>query len=73
MEDDLIIRALRQVPEARLRLLELAQGLVREDGTFDYEKAAFLSQELETAIAEARAYAQATGEAVRCLRQIAPY
>ena len=70
-DQELIIRALRQVPERRLRLIELAWELANKDGTFDYEKTAFLSRELQEAIDEARGYAQATREAVWALKQIA--
>lgn len=63
-----MIDALKGVPEARLRLLELAWELVREDGSLDPERASFLAREIEEAIAEAQAYAQSTREAVRCLK-----
>ena len=66
-----LVRALKEVPEVRLRLLELARGLVKEDGSLDMERAAFLGKELEEAIGEAKGYAQATQEMVSCLKQMA--
>ena len=66
-----LIRALRQVPQARLRLIEPAREVVREDGTLDSERLAFFSKELLEAIDEARAYARATKETVQCLKTLA--
>ena len=71
MKSSDLIDALKRVPEFRLRLVELAQKLAGEDGSIDFEKAAFYRQEIEDAIKEAQGYARATKEAVRCLRQIA--
>jgi hypothetical protein len=71
MKNSDLIRALKGVPEFRLRLIELARELVGEDGSIDFEKAAFYRQETEDAIKEAQGYAQVTKEAVQCLRQIA--
>lgn len=71
MRPEDIIRALETVPEARLRLLELAWEVVREDGSLDPERVTFLCKELEEAIAEAQGYALSTREAVRCLRGMA--
>ena len=71
MDNELIIRALKQVPEARLLLTDLAWQMVREDGSLDPEKTAFLVKELGEAMNEARGYAQATSEAATCLRQMA--
>jgi len=66
-----LIGALKQVPETRLRLIELARQVVREDGSLDGERASFLVREMQEAIAEAEGYARATQEAVRCLREMA--
>ena len=66
-----IVRALRTVPEKRLRLLELAREVAGEDGSLDMERAAFLRLELEQAIQEAEAYCDATREMVRCLTVMA--
>ena len=66
-----LVRALKGVPEFRLRLIDLARELVGEDGSIDFDKAAFYRKELEEAIGEAEDYSQATKEAVRCLREMA--
>jgi len=71
VDTELIIRALKQVPEARLRLIDLAWQLVMEDGSLNVKLAAFLVKDLDEAIAEVRGYAAATQEAVRCLRRMA--
>jgi len=62
-----LIRVLKEVPECRLRLIELAWEAVGDDGSIDPEKLGFRRKELEEAIAEAEAYAQATRGAVQCL------
>ena len=62
---------LKQVPETRLRILELCRELVREDGAIDGEKVAFYSKELTEATKEAEQYSRETQEAVRCLRELA--
>ena len=71
VDNELFIRALKQMPEARLRLIELAWQLVMEDGSINVKLAAFLVKDLGEAIAEAKGYAAATQEAVRCLRRMA--
>lgn len=67
MEASNVIRALSEVPEARLRLIDLSWQVFR-DGTLDGERAALFSREMEEAIAEAQAYVKATKEAVWALR-----
>jgi hypothetical protein len=68
MESEGIIRALREVPEVRLRLIELARELF-QDGRLDEERAAFLRREIDEAIVETQEYAQATREAVWALTE----
>ena len=65
-----LIRALKTVPEFRLRLIELAWEVVGDDGSLDPERLTFRSKELKEAIDEAQAYAQAAREAVQCLREM---
>ena len=55
----------------RLRLVDMAWEVFRDDGSLDQERIAFLGKELVEAIDEARAYAQATKEVVQCLREMA--
>ena len=59
-----IVLALAHVPEKRLRLIELARQCAGPDGQFDLARALPLAADIEDAVEEARAYAQAT-EAVR--------
>ena len=70
MDEQDLIRVLKEVPEHRLRLIELAWGVVRDDGSLDPERLGFRRKELEEAIAEAKAYAQATRESVQCLKSM---
>ena len=65
-----LIRVLKAVPECRLRLIELAWKVVREDGSVDPEKLLFHRKELEECTAEAQAYTKATKEATQCLRNM---
>ena len=63
-----IVQALAHVPEKRLRLLELARQCAGPDGKFDLVRALPLAAEIEDAIEEVRAYAEATNR-VRCTLQ----
>ena len=71
METKDLIRVLKEVPEARLRILALCHKLVGEDGAVDAEKVAFYSKELLEATQEAEQYSKETKEAVKCLRELA--
>ena len=66
------MQILRRVPEKRLRVFELATGLLDEQGELDPDAAAARRPEVNLAIAEAEAYARATRQAVAALRQLAP-
>jgi hypothetical protein len=68
---DNLIHALKGVPEFRLRLIELAWQVVKEDGSLDVEKLAFYARELDEAIHEAESYSEITKEVVKCLRGLA--
>ena len=65
-----LVHVLRGLPECRLRLIELAWKIVREDGSPDPDRLAFHHKELVEAIAEAEAYEKATKGAVLCLRRM---
>ena len=65
-----MVEALRPLPQVRLRLIELAWKIVREDGSPDPDRLAFHHKELVEAIAEAEAYEKATKGAVLCLRRM---
>ena len=66
-----LIRIVKRVRRKRLRILELCNKLLREDGTVDPEKVAFYAKELLEATKEAEHYSKETQEAVRCLRELA--
>jgi len=65
-----LIEALREVPERRLRIIELAWKVV-QDGKINPELVTFHSKELDEAVREAEAYIKETQEAVECLRRLA--
>jgi len=69
MKHEDIIWILREVPEVRLRLIELAWELY-QGGELDEEKAIFLRKEIEEAVTEAEGYAKETREAVWLLKEI---
>ena len=66
-----LIRILKEVPETRLRILDLCHKLIGEDGKIDPQKVAFYYKELQEVIEEAEQYSKETKEAVRCLRDLA--
>jgi len=71
MDTEKLIHVLEELPETRLRLIELCPRLLGEDGEIDPKKVAFCSQELEEATKEAEEYSRQTKEAVRCLSDLA--
>ena len=71
METGDLIRILKEVPETKLRILDLCHKLVGKDGNIDPEKVAFYNTELLEATQEAEQYSRETKEAVRCLRELA--
>ena len=71
METDELVRALRSLPETRLRLIELTWELVNEDGTYNPDQVAFHAEELQQATQEAEAYAKSTKELLGCLTELA--
>ena len=68
--DDLV-RTLQTVPAKRLRLVELAWELAKDDGELDEETAAMRADEVAVALQEASAYVQATRRALRWLTELA--
>ena len=69
MEHQAIIEALKELPEVRLRLIELCWELY-QNGELNEAKAAFWGKEIAEAVKEAEGYAQATREAVWALREL---
>ena len=73
MEASDLIRILKEVPECQLQLVQLASEVTGEDGNIDSQKLSFLRKEVEEAVDEAKAYVQATKEAVLCLIKMDHY
>ena len=71
LSTELLIQALKSVPEVRLSIIDLAWGAFKGDGEMDIEWLSFHSRELKEAVSETQSYAEATREAVRCLRETA--
>lgn len=65
-----IIKALKQVPETRLRIIKLAWKVIGKDGSPDVNKMLLYIKELNEAVSEAEAYSSATREAVRYLKEM---
>jgi PRTRC genetic system protein C len=65
-----VVEILRQVPNKRLAVFDLAAELIDTDGEIDAEAAAVHQPEINLAIAEAESYARATRSAVEALRRI---
>jgi len=64
-----LIEALKEVPECRLRIIELAWK-VTEDGEIKPELVAFHSEELKEAAKEVEIYIEQTREAIECLMKL---
>ena len=65
-----VIRALRRVPQKRLKLVALASQLCTLDGTLDEVKYRELEPQLASALDEAGVYGQETRAAVQALREL---
>ena len=65
-----VVAILRQVPEKRLRIFELAAKLLDDRGELDLEAAVARQPEVNLATAEAEGYARATRQAMEALRRL---
>ena len=65
-----VIQALEDVPEKRLKLIDLAWELLDEEGKIDYKKVVDRLPDINLAVAEADAYAGATETAINALRKL---
>jgi hypothetical protein len=65
-----LVRILREMPEVKLRLIDLAWQVVGEDGTLDMEKVTFYAKEISDAIKEANAYSDGNKEVLNWLIQL---
>ena len=69
-DHDRVIKALATVPEKHLLIVDLAGELTTEKGTLDYELVNERMPDINMAVAEARAYARATANAINALKNI---
>jgi hypothetical protein len=59
-----LIRSFKEVPETKLKILDLARGSVKEDGSLDLDALAYRSEEVKEATDEAEAYISEVEELV---------
>lgn len=65
-----VVRVLKTVPEKRLLIVEIANESVTKKGELDYDWLANKQREVNLAVAEAKAYSQATQRAIRALSDL---
>lgn len=65
-----LVRALRKVPETRLRIIELVWKVAEKDGSLKPETVSFHRKEIDQAVSQAEAYTKETKEMTHCLRRI---
>ena len=63
--------ALREVPETRLVLIELAWQIYQEVCSFDPVRVSMYHKEIEAAGSESAEYARKTREMILCLKELA--
>ena len=69
---DIVVRVLRGTPDKRLRVLELIGELRDQAGDLDLDAVGARQAEVNLALAEAKAYARHTAQAVDAIRRLAP-
>lgn len=67
---DKVVRALKTLPETKLLIIEIANESVTKKGELDYDKLIGKQREVNLAVAEAKAYSQATQRAIRALSDL---
>ena len=65
-----VIHALNTVPEKSLLIVEIANEVTDKKGALDYDKLLDQQREVNLAVAEAKAYVQATQKAVQALKSL---
>ena len=65
-----VVRALKTVSEKKLLIIEIANESVTKKGELDYDKLIGKQREVNMAVAEAKAYSQATQRAIRALSDL---
>ena len=66
-----LVEALREVPETRLALIELAWQIYREAGSFDPNRVSMYHKEIEAAGSQSAEYTRQTREMIGCLKELA--
>lgn len=67
---DMVVSALRKVPEKKLRIIDLANRIPIKNGELDPVHLATLQPEINLAIAEAKAYGNQTLQAIDSLIRV---
>jgi len=67
---DRVVHALETVPEKKLLIIEIANESVTKKGELDYDKLIGKQREVNLAVAEAKAYSQATQRAIHALSDL---
>ena len=65
-----VIASLREVPEKRLLMIDLANRIPMKDGQLDYDAVTAIQPEVNMAIAEAKMYGTQTLMAVDSLKRV---
>ena len=65
-----VTHALSTVPEKSLLIVEIANEVTDKKGALDYDKLIDRQREVNLAVAEAKAYVQATQKAVQALKNV---
>jgi hypothetical protein len=70
MDNIVLINVLKTVPEKKLLIVDLSWQLIGDTGQIDYRKVIDRQKEVNLALAEAHAYANATTKAIHALFRI---
>lgn len=65
-----VVHALKTVPEKSLLIVEIANEVTDKKGALDFDKLIDQQREVNLAVAEAKAYVQATQKAVQALNNV---
>lgn len=65
-----VVRVLKTVPEKSLLIIEIANEVSTKKGEIDYDKLIDRQREVNLAVAEAKAYSQATQRAIKTLADL---
>ncbi|MFC1990301.1 hypothetical protein ACFLVW_07120 [Chloroflexota bacterium] len=65
-----VVAALKEVPEKRLLIIDLANRIPMKDGQLDYDAVTAIQPEVNMAIAEAKMYGAQTLMAIDSLKRV---